>query len=157
MIENKMKVDCKMDITYSTYFSILAAPVLIFLVLNFIIEIRVLVHLIKSEHKNFAPVVIAVCMLTFTIVGFRHELVPTARLIADFGAETCETQGIVTSVTPDRSYEHNNYYGRNVTINSEQYYVFNNYPLRQGQNVVIEYLPHSHMIVHWERNDAAVE
>ena len=138
-----------MRIEYFTYFKVIALPVLLIVGLNLVALIREVYRVITKKENAYKGLLFTVCTLGSVFFLFRAQLLPAIRLTADFGAQTCYTEGTITDTVKDRTYSHNQYTGWFVTIDSEEYYAFDSGGLRKGYPVEIEYLPNSHMIVSW--------
>ncbi len=139
-----------MTISYSAYFKVIALPVLVFAGAAFICLIVGIIQMIKKKKRGFQKVLLSVLTVVFIFIAARAQLIPAARLLLDAGAQRCFAEGTITGKEMDRTYEHNRYTGWYVVIKSEKYYIFDDGQLYKGQQVKIEYLPHSRMIVNWE-------
>ncbi len=140
-----------MHIPYSTYFFVIAFPVLIFAVIImaglFLAVCRMIILKKKEEFKNLICLAL---MLAFLCLAARDRLLPTARLILDFGAQHSYTEERVNSKRFDQSYNHGKDSGWFIHTDSGQFYILEDQPIAQGETIRIEYLPRSRMIVSWE-------
>ena len=132
-----------MHIPFSRYFLVIALPFLIFFVPILVKLILSVMKLIKKKEKAIQDFLFWILALGFLLSIFH--------LLMDVGAEHSYAEGRVNYKRFDQSYEHSTYSGWIVDIDSEKYYILEDSPIPQGDVIRIEYLPHSRMIINWER------
>ena len=140
-----------MHIPFSRYLFVIALPFLIFFVPILVNLILSVMKLIKKKEKAIQDFLFWILALGFLLSIFYGRLLPTFRLLMDVGAEHSYAEGRVNYKRFDQSYEHSTYSGWIVDIDSEKYYILEDSPIPQGDVIRIEYLPHSRMIINWER------
>ena len=139
-----------MQITYSSYFFVIAAPFLVFFIPFLGGLIWSAVRILKKKNGAVRDLLFYFLLLCGLLVGFRRRLLPIARLMMDVGAQHCYTEGEVTEKSLLDTYDHNTVEEWTVIIDSKQYYIFEDRPIPIGKEIRVEYLLHSRMITNWE-------
>ena len=140
-----------MHIPFSRYLFVIALPFFVFLVPILVNLILSVMKLIKKRKNAVLNLLFWILALVFLFSGFRGRVLPSFRLLMDVGAKHSYAEGRVNYKRFDQSYEHLKYSGWIVDIESEKYYILEDSPIPQGDVIQIEYLPHSRMIINWER------
>ena len=140
-----------MYIPYSTYFRVIAFPILLFVVAGLFILLRAVFRHIDKNTKEKNELLSSVLLCCIILLFCRERLMPAVRILMDVGCQHQYAEGKVAYKKSDQSYEHGKYSGWIIYMDSEQYYILEDKPILIGEEIRIEYLPHSHMIISWER------
>ena len=141
----------KMHVSYLTYFWVIAFPFLVFFLPAIVGLVLTVIKIIKKKNHATNDLLFYILLLCFILFFFRDRLLPSVRLVMDVGAQHSYAEGRVNYKRFDQSYNHLKYSGWIIDVDSEQYYILEDTPVPQGDDIRIEYLPHSRMIISWER------
>ena len=140
-----------MYIPYSTYFRVIAFPSLLFVSLGLFILLRSVFRHIDKNTKEKNELLSSIVLCCIILLFCRETFMPAVRVLMDVGCQHQYAEGKVAYKKFDQSYEHGKYSGWIIYMDSEKYYILEDEPILIGEEIQVEYLPHSHMIISWKR------